>query len=296
MTEIPPPARPARAEAPSSQKTAAIIVAILLVTAALVFALTRGGGSDTTQIQPPTSPATVSVSASPSEGIPTPSDSGTSPAPASASPSVVASPSSTVPASPAPAASTVGAGAPASTVAPAAPAKPSNPDDPGLAECTAVSDGFVPERYAIEAVGAKARVLSLGLDNEGNIAAPPKNESDTASWWNQGPRPGSDRGKAVLSIHTYRNGGAVGNDLYAGGTSQLKPGDLIKLYGPGGQVLCYEFAEAKKIWIDDYDPNSDVMVDFEGRHQLAIIICWDFDRRTEIWDSRIFFYGNPITP
>lgn len=238
-----------------------VIVAAVVLAALLVFALTRGGGETT--------------------------------APTGSRGASLAPVSQVQSAGPA---TTTAAGTPSVSPSPSPVASSSAAVNPALAECTAVDEGFIPTRYAIEAVGADARVVSLGLDSEGNIAAPPLNEPATASWWNQGPLPGSDKGKAVLSIHTYRNGGAVGNDLYAGGAPQLTPGDIIKLYGDDGQVLCYEYTDTKKVWVDEYDPNSDVMVDFEGRPQLLIIVCWDFDWDTEEWDSRAFFYGSPITP
>lgn len=162
------------------------------------------------------------------------------------------------------------------------------------AECQEMGEGFVPERYTMTNPQVDADVISLGLDADGAIAAPPKNQPKTASWWNQGPLAGSEQGKVVLSIHTYRNGGAVGNEMYANGSNQLQAGDLITLYGTDGEVACYEFVEAKKVWVEDYDPDSDVMVDFEGDPLLTIIICWDHVAGTDDWDSRIFFYAKPV--
>lgn len=162
-------------------------------------------------------------------------------------------------------------------------------------ECSPVGEGFEPVRYTLEDPSVDAKVISLGTDAEGNIAAPPKDQPRTASWWNQGPRAGADKGKTVLSIHTYRNGGAVGNMLYEGGRNQLEPGTMIKLYGADGQVACYEFVEATKVWVEDYDPDSTVMVDYEGNPLLTIIICWDLEQGTDFWASRIFFYFKPVT-
>lgn len=167
--------------------------------------------------------------------------------------------------------------------------------DARLEDCGPIGETFVPVRYTMENPQVDASVVSLGLDDDGAIAAPPKNEPTTASWWNQGPEAGSDKGKTVLSIHTYRNGGAQGNRMYQGGESQLQEGDLIKLYGAGGEVACYEFTEDLKVWVDEYDPDSDVMVDYDGDPLLTIIICWDHRAGTDIWDSRIFFYAQPVT-
>lgn len=175
--------------------------------------------------------------------------------------------------------------------------EPASPDADraAIAECGPIGQEFVPVRYTMENPAMEADVVSLGLDADGAIAAPPKDQPTTASWWNQGPMAGADMGKTVLSIHTYRSGGAQGNAMYEGGQNQLEPGDLIKLYGADGEVACYEFTEALKVWVDEYDPDSDIMVDFEGDPMLAIIICWDHIAGTDDWDSRIFFYAQPVT-
>lgn len=182
---------------------------------------------------------------------------------------------------------------------PSSPAEPSPTPDPdraaALADCGPLGQEFVPVRYTMENPAVEANVVSLGLDADGAIAAPPKNEPTTASWWNQGPLAGASEGKTVLSIHTYRNGGAQGNSMYEGGSNQLVEGDLIKLYGADGQVACYEFTDSLKVWVDEYDPDSDIMVDFDGDPLLTIIICWDHVTGTDDWASRIFFYAQPVT-
>ena len=186
-----------------------------------------------------------------------------------------------------------------STSQPASPAaspEPSPSSSPAIdGECvTTATAGFVPTRYAIPALNVDEPVLALNLDSDGNIAAPPKDQARTASWWNAGPQPGSDKGKVVLSIHTYRNGGAVGNELYEGGEPTLEAGDVIKLYDDLGSVACYEYTETQKILAVDYDPESTIMVDFDGAPMVTIIVCWDFDKATEDWASRVFFYGKAV--
>ncbi|MDO5678648.1 MAG: class F sortase [Propionibacteriaceae bacterium] len=167
--------------------------------------------------------------------------------------------------------------------------------DARLAECTEVTDGFVPQRFTIDALNADETVLALDVDQQGNIAAPPLDQPRTASWWSGGPKPG-DEGRALLSIHTYNPSlpPALGNEMYEGGEPQLKAGDLIKLYGKDGQVLCYEYTKDHKFWMDEYDPDSDVMIRETGDPELAIIICWDYDKRTKNWDSRVLFYAEPV--
>ena len=133
-------------------------------------------------------------------------------------------------------------------------------------------------------------MIALGTQN-GEIPAPPKNDRRSASWWKGGPKPGARQGKAILSIHTYRPSlaPALGNELYKGGKSALKPGDILKLHGKNGEIQCYEFVEAPRIHLNDYDPNSTVMHDENGPESVVIVTCWDFNKKTKDWDSRVMF-------
>lgn len=186
-------------------------------------------------------------------------------------------------------------GSPTAPSSPAAQPAESTPPPAALAGCQAPdATGFVPTRFTMSNPVADEPVLALGLDGDGNIAAPPKNLPRTASWWNEGPRPGSEQGKAVLSIHTYRNGGALGNEMFAGGASAMRPGDLITLTDDAGRKACYEFVDATRVMVADYDPDSDVMVDFNGEPMVVVVICWDFNKKTEDWDSRVFFHARLV--
>ena len=210
----------------------------------------------------------------------TPSTTQVEPAPSATTPAI--------PSSPSPSASV------SASVASPSPSS-STPQVSPTGQCPPTSpEGFVPVRYEIERFGTDEEVVSLGLDEDGAIAAPPKSEPNMASWWNEGPRGGADVGKTVLSIHTYRKGGALGNKMYEGGQSSLQPGDRIVLHGANGEKACYDFVESKKLFVKDYDPYSDVMVDFEGDPLLTMIICWDHREGTDDWDSRVLFYSTPV--
>jgi conserved hypothetical protein len=168
------------------------------------------------------------------------------------------------------------------------------PASPGACSPTD-GDGFIPVKYSLESPEAiEANVLSLGRDSEGNVKAPPKDEPTTASWWNEGPAAGSNAGQVVLSIHTYQSGEAVGNKLYKDGTSQLKTGDVLKLYSQDGRVACYEYTGDQKITEAEFDPASEVLERKAGDPELAIVICWDHNSSTNNWDSRIFFKFKPV--
>ncbi|HSN43070.1 MAG TPA: class F sortase, partial [Propionibacteriaceae bacterium] len=97
----------------------------------------------------------------------------------------------------------------------------------------------------------------------------------------------------LLTIHTYRNGGALGNAMNS--DQGLEPGDIIRLSDASGTTVCYRYREALKVMIKDYyDAPPDILYDNTGDPEVAIIICWDFNKTTKLWDSRIIYYADPI--
>lgn len=150
-----------------------------------------------------------------------------------------------------------------------------------------------PKKFQIEKMKVNSPMMSLGEDEDGAAAAPPKNEGYSVGWWKNGPKVGSKQGHAVLTIHTYRSGGALGNDLYDQ-KKGLKPGDVIKMSDDQGNVQCYKMERLLKVYVKDYDPNSDILYKNDGAPQAVIVICWDFNWGTEDWDSRILYYLTPM--
>ncbi len=175
------------------------------------------------------------------------------------------------------------------TPSPSASPTPSTPR-PGSEQCANPTKAFTPSSFTIDRVGAHERVIPKPTQG-GEIPAPPTNDRRSAAWWNGGPKPGSDHGKIVLTIHTYRPNlrPALGNELFRSGQSALQPGDILKVHGSNGEIVCYEFTKAKRVMVRDYDPNSTLMLDPKGPSSAVIVICWDFNTSTKDWDSRVFF-------
>ncbi len=133
-------------------------------------------------------------------------------------------------------------------------------------------------------------MISVGLDADGAAGAPPGNEGYTIAWFNQGPRLGSDIGKAVLTSHTFQFGGALGNDLN-GGLLQL--GDIIKVADAQGNTACYRYSGNTHILVADYDPDSTILYDYEGAPQIAIVVCSDYTAAGEAL-GRVIYYGDLV--
>ncbi|MCI1746822.1 MAG: class F sortase [Acidipropionibacterium sp.] len=145
----------------------------------------------------------------------------------------------------------------------------------------------------IDQLNITTQVLPLGLDSSGAAAAPPKDDPSAVAWFDQGPKPGSNRGKVVLSTHTYHSGGALGNTLYDA-QNGLRKGDIIRLADVSGTTVCYRFDHHAKVLVKDYDPNSTILYDNAGAPMVAVVICWDYNHDTKDWGSRIIFYGTPV--
>lgn len=139
--------------------------------------------------------------------------------------------------------------------------------------------------------GKTLPMLSLGKDATGAAGAPPGNASHTVAWFNEGPKVGSDKGKVLLTSHTYRFGGALGNELNNG---LLSPGDIVMITGSDGSNACYRYASSLHIIEAQYDPYSTVVYDYAGAPQFALVVCSDYDKSGNPL-GRMVYYGDLIT-
>ena len=158
------------------------------------------------------------------------------------------------------------------------------------AGCMTTLTPITATRMRIPSMGVSSPVMSVGTDANGAAGAPPKSASHTTAWWTGGPRVGSSQGKAVLTIHTYRNGGALGNSM----ASNFNTGSIVRLSDSSGRTQCYQLVKRTKVWVKSYDPNSNAVYDNSGRPQIVIVTCWDFNWSTQNWDSRLLYYLEPL--
>ena len=172
-------------------------------------------------------------------------------------------------------------------------AAPAKKEGPVPAGCMKKPKPIVPVKYSIDGMELSAKVLSRGVDETGAAGAPPKNDPSSMAWFNKGPKIGSSEGRAVLTAHTFHKGGAIGNHLYDK-NSGIKKGDIIRLTDKLGQTVCYRYDHDTKVMVKDYNPNSNVLYDNNGPAQAAIVICWDYAKKTGEFDSRIIFYAYPV--
>lgn len=189
------------------------------------------------------------------------------------------------------------AGVPRQTEVPAPPpatsASPSAEETPDPNRCTTATEGFKPTTLTIDAMGVESHVVSVGYDQDGNPGAPDPNDAYGTAWFNGSASPGSPEGTTMLNIHTYRNGGALGNDLL----DNLPDDALLKVTGEDGEVACFQVYEEVKIWVDSYSedsPEAHRLHAETGEPNVAIVVCDDFDWGAEEWDSRVIWYAKRV--
>lgn len=146
-----------------------------------------------------------------------------------------------------------------------------------------------PKRLVIPAIGVRALVQEVGVDQKGQMGIP-TNFTDVA-WFKLGPKPG-EPGTAVIDGHldTVRDANAVFANL-----SKLKKGDIIKVEDFSGQTINFQVTETAT-----YDiTNAPVDKIFEYNtnvSKLNLITCdgiWNQKERN--YNQRFVVYSTMVT-
>ncbi len=182
--------------------------------------------------------------------------------------------------------------APASSTAPTP-----DKDDPQLKDCMAEADELVPNEISIPDLKLTSKVIPAGLDSAGRPAAPPKEDAKNFTWYDGSAKPGSAAGNALLNVHAYPNGKAVGNMLTS--ENGLKPNQIIRLSVEGGKTVCYRVTEVQELRISEYDTKNPKHIEWQrfadGPSRLVIITCKDRNAETKKWDTRSVFWAERVS-
>lgn len=148
-----------------------------------------------------------------------------------------------------------------------------------------------PTRITLVGHGLTMPMITVGAAADGTPGVPPDNEGYTVAWFNEGPQVGSGTGRAVLSGHTFRFGGALGNQLNNG---LLQSGDVVMISGADGATACYRYSGSDRVLVADYDPDSDILYDYLGSPQIGLVVCSDYALNGEAL-GRVIHYADLIT-
>lgn len=169
---------------------------------------------------------------------------------------------------------------------------PSATQTPAPDACTTATEGFRPTELTIDSMGVTSPIISVGFDENGNPGAPPLDDAQGTAWFNGSVAPGSQEGTSMLSIHTYRHGGALGNQLL----EELENGAQLKVTD-GEKTACYDVYDRVKVEEATFDPDGEEAHRLharDGEPQVAIVVCDDFNWDTENWDTRVIWYAKEV--
>lgn len=125
--------------------------------------------------------------------------------------------------------------------------------------------------------------MSLRLDRERRLPAPPDDDANLVGWYEGGPSPGQ-QGTAVAVGHLDTDDGPA---VFAG-LAELQRGRLIEVTRADRRTAVYA-VDAIKSYEKDGFPNREVYGD-RGRPELRLITCGgDYDRRTGYSGNLVVF-------
>jgi sortase (surface protein transpeptidase) len=157
-------------------------------------------------------------------------------------------------------------------------ARPATPNAPG-----ATSGASRATRLTIPFLDVDAPVMSLRLDRERRLPAPPDDDPNLVGWYADGPSPGR-QGTAVAVGHLDTDNGPA---VFAG-LVELQRGRLIEVTRADGRTAVYA-VDAVKSYEKDRFPNREVY-GARGRPELRLITCGgDYDRRTGYSGNLVVF-------
>lgn len=139
----------------------------------------------------------------------------------------------------------------------------------------------MPRYLRIEALAIDARILPLGKDHEGRIAAP-DGIWDTG-WYSASSRPG-EAGVSFIDGHISGPAlPAVFKDLHA-----LRSGDKVVVERGDGALLRYRVVTVRTQQVEEIDMASLLSTAVDGKPTLVLMTCGgNFDRTAYAYDQRV---------
>ncbi len=146
-----------------------------------------------------------------------------------------------------------------------------------------------PVRLEIPAIDVETDLLSLGVDANNEVAVPPMDRAELASWYNLGPSPG-ELGSAVIVGHvdSEQTGPAVFFHL-----GRLQPGDDIRVHRKDGTTVLFTVDDVRSFPKADFP--AELVFGGADRAMLRLVTCGgEFDKRQKNYLSNIVVFANLV--
>ncbi|MCX5582848.1 class F sortase [Streptomyces erythrochromogenes] len=173
----------------------------------------------------------------------------------------------------------------ASAVAVTADQLPANPPKPP-ADMELLEHSSV-QRIRIPTINVDAPVMTVGLDAEGWIDAPPPQERNLAGWYLNGISPGQ-RGSAVIVGHVDN---AQGPAVFYG-LGSVKPGNRIEVERYDGRTAVFE-VYGVEVFSKEAFPGARVYGD-TGHAELRVITCGGGYSKAGGYDGNVVVFARMV--
>ncbi|MFF4011967.1 class F sortase [Streptomyces sp. NPDC001717] len=173
----------------------------------------------------------------------------------------------------------------ASAVAVTADQLPANPPTP-QADMEVLEHSSV-QRIRIPTINVDAPVMTVGLDAEGWIDAPPPQDRNLAGWYLNGISPGQ-RGSAVIVGHVDN---AQGPAVFYG-LGSVKPGNHIEVERYDGRTAVFE-VYGVEVFSKDQFPGARVYGD-TGHPELRVITCGGSYSKAQGYDGNVVVFARMV--
>ena len=143
-----------------------------------------------------------------------------------------------------------------------------------------------PRYLYMDSIGVKARVISVGINSDGNINSP-SNANDTG-WYDGSAKPGND-GQVFINGHTsFSSAFQAAFDKLP----ELRAGSIITIERGDGQKINYKVISNKTVSTDEVDMKTALNVP-DGADQGLTIMTYtgDYNYRTKTADKRVVVYA-----
>ncbi|MEU8777238.1 class F sortase [Streptomyces sp. NPDC048606] len=162
---------------------------------------------------------------------------------------------------------------------------PANPPTP--AADMEVLDHSSVQRVRIPTINVDAPVMTVGLDAQGWIDAPPPEERNLAGWYLNGISPGQ-RGSSVIVGHVDN---AQGPAVFYG-LGSLKPGHRIEVERYDGRTAVFE-VYGVEVFSKESFPGSRVYGD-TGHAELRVITCGGGYSKAKGYDGNVVVFARMV--
>ncbi|MFD7631753.1 class F sortase [Streptomyces sp. NPDC059851] len=143
------------------------------------------------------------------------------------------------------------------------------------------------QRIRIPAIRVDAPVMTVGLDAQGWVDAPPAEESNLAGWYLNGISPGQ-RGSSVIVGHVDN---ATGPAVFYG-LGSLRKGHRIEVERYDGRTAVFE-VYGVEVFSKDTFPGSRVYGD-TGRPELRVITCGGGYSKAKGYDGNVVVFARMV--